>query len=189
MPPMSAAPILVFAAVSIFDGAGHLSSEAFEFVVPGVTRKEVDARLGKPSLSGKAEIPKGRIAPFEPSIILSDLPFGTRPRGPYETETVTSYEYSSDVRPSERATITFRADTVWYAELPPRASERTRAEIERRYGPGVEVTTVQKGTRHLPDWVTVYKWRSRGVAFLEGHAGVGTPRAIRHRVVFPPEGN
>jgi hypothetical protein len=178
---------LLVAAASIVGPDGYLSPEAFEFVRPGVTRKEVDARLGKPSLSGKAEIRKGRIAPFEHSIILSDLPFGTRPRGPYETETVTSYEYSSDVRPSERATITFRADTVWYAELPPRAFERTRAEIERRYGPGVEVTTVQKGTRHLPDWVTVYKWGSHGIAFLEGHAGVGTPRAIRHRVVFPPE--
>jgi hypothetical protein len=184
---MSAVPILALAVVSLFDAAGHLSPEAFEFVVPGLTRKEVDRRLGKPSLSGKAEIRKGRIAPFEHSIILSDLPLGPRPRGPYETETVTYYEYSSDVRPSERATITFRADTVWYAELPPRASERSRAEIERRYGPGVEVATVQQGTRHLPDWVTVYKWRTHGIAFLEGHAGVGTPRAIRHRVVFPPE--
>jgi hypothetical protein len=183
------APILLVAAAAIVGADGYLSPEAFEFVMPGVTRHEVDRRLGKPALSGKAEIPKGRIAPFENSIFLSDLPFGTRSRGPYETETVTSYEYSSDIRPSERATITFRGDTVWYAELPPRTSERSRVEIERRYGPGVEVTTVQKGTRHLPDWVTVYKWRSQGVAFLEGHVGVGTPRAIRHRVVFPPEGN
>lgn len=177
------APVLLVAAAAIVGADGYLSPEAFEFVLPGVTRKEVDRRLGGPWVSSPSIVVSGQIDLFVDSLSPQKGPGGP----PYETEDVHYYEYRPDAHVSQFARIVFRGREVWYAQLPPRVGERSRTEVESRYGPAPDVTVLRAGSRHLPKRYNVHRWPARGLAFVEDLGAANDPRgAITHRVVFPP---
>lgn len=159
------------------DATGHLSPMAFEFVVPGVRRGEVDKRLGKPYISSPSVVVQGRI-----DLFLDEAPTEqSKPqRAPQPTEDVHYYDYRPDKFPSEHARIVFRGDKIWYAMLPPLNGEKTRAEIMTRYGNVFEEQKVHRRDGHIRS-VDVILWlRKKGLAFVEKPG-----RGIIYRVVFP----
>lgn len=159
------------------DANGHLSPMAFEFVVPGVRRGEVDKRLGKPYISSTSVVVQGQI-----DLFLDDAPTkqSDPPRAPQPTEEVRYYDYRPDKFPSEHARIVFRGDKIWYAMLPPLHGEKTRAEIMARYGHVFEEQKVHRRDGHILS-VDVILWLSKkGLAFVEKPS-----RGITYRVVFP----
>lgn len=159
---------------------GHLDAAAFEFVKPGVTRAEVDRRLGKPWVSSPSVVIAGTIDLFVDEVPVDG---GGGPRKPQPTEDVHYYEYRPDAHPSEFARIVFKAKgTVWYAMLPPRPDEKTLEEAKTRYGPDFVTRTIQKKAGHLVWVLTIHRLPEIGVGFLEE-----ARRGLTHRLVFPPE--
>jgi hypothetical protein len=160
------------------DAAGHLSPAAFEFVMPGVTRREVDKRLGKPYVSSGSVVVQGRIDLFvdEPRM---------QPPGngkPQLTEEVRYYDYRPRGHASEFARIVFRGDKIWYAMLPAHSAQATRAGVIATYGNVFEEQKLHRKDGHVLT-VDVILWlRKKGLAFIE-KPGEG----ITHRVVFPAE--
>jgi hypothetical protein len=160
------------------DATGHLSPTAFEFVMPGVRRDEVDKRLGKPYVSSDSVVVRGQIDFFVGSTIVQP-PDEKMPR-PWPMEDVHYYEYRPEQHSSEFARIVFRQDTVWYAMLPPQSGEGTREEVIAHYGNVFEEDKVHHRSGHILS-VNVILWlRKNGLAFIE-KPGQG----ITHRVVFP----
>jgi hypothetical protein len=157
---------------------GHLDAAAFEFVKPGVPRKEVDKRLGAPWVSSPSVVIAGEIDLFVDAVPLFD-----GPRKPRPTEDVHYYEYRPDDHPSEFARIVFKAKgTVWYAQLPLRPGESTLEEAKARYGPAFVTTTSERRTGHLVTVLSVHRLPELGVGFVEVR-----PHGLTHRLVFPPE--
>jgi hypothetical protein len=161
------------------DVTGHLSPTAFQFVVPGVSRSEVDRRLGKPYMSSISVVAKGRI-----DLFVDEIPSepSNPQRAPQPTEDVHYYDYRPASFVSEYARIVFRRDKVWYAMLPPQSGEKTRVEIIAHYGNVFEEDKVHRRSGHILS-VDVILWlRKNGLAFVEKPS-----RGITHRVVFPVE--
>lgn len=160
------------------DASGHLSPTAFDFVVPGVRRGEVDKRLGKPYVSSISLVAQGQIDLF---LDAAPTVHSNRQHAPQPTEDVHYYDYRPDEFSSEYARIVFRNDNIWYAMLPVH-DERTRGEVIARYGNIFEEQKVQRRRGHVLS-VDVILWlRKKGLAFVE-KPGQG----ITHRVVFPAE--
>lgn len=160
------------------DATGHLSPTAFEFVVPGVRRGEVDKRLGKPYISSPSVVVRGRIDLFVDELTMQPPGKGK----PQPTEEVHYYDYRPMQHSSEFARIVFRGDKIWYAMLPPHSGERTRGEVIAYYGNVFEEQKVHRRHGHVLS-VDVILWlRKKGLAFIE-KPGQG----ITHRVVFPAE--
>jgi hypothetical protein len=157
---------------------GHLDPAAFELVVPGVSRAEVDERLGEPYLSSSAVVVAGEI-----DLFVDEITFGPRSGGrPRPTEDVHFYDYRPDAHPSEFARIVFRKDRVWYALLPPRAGEATLESARALHGRDFETTTVQHGSRHVRWTTRIHRIPALGVGVVEW-----SQRGVTHRLVFPPE--
>lgn len=167
--------LVLLAAASFLDPKGHLSPAAFDFVEPGVTRAEVERRLGKPWVSSETVIAKGEI-----DLFVDQLPPRRPNAKPRETETVRYYEYRPEDHPLEYARIVFRGDRVWYAQLPPQTTERTPKDLLGRYGPVFVENRFERSTGDLVRKYVIHRIPDRGLAFVE-HGG-----AITHRVVFPP---
>ena len=161
------------------DANGHLSPAAFEFVVPGVRRGEVDKRLGKPYISSASVVMQGQI-----DLFLANAPTEqSKPqRAPQPSEDVHYYDYRPDKFPLEYARIVFRGDQIWYAMLPPLNGEKARAQIMVRYGTVFDEQKVHRRNGHILS-VDVILWlRKKGLAFVEKPG-----RGITHRVVFPAQ--
>ena len=171
------AVVLLAAAATFVDSTGHLSPAAFDFVKPGVTRAEVDKRLGAPFISSESVVTKGQI-----DLFVDEPPTQESSRAPVETEDVHFYEYRPEKFPLEFVRIVFRGDAVWYAQLPPQSSERTKKDLLGRYGAdSFKLTNVERGPAHLRRTVTIYRIPQKGIAF------VASGNTVTHRVVFPPE--
>jgi hypothetical protein len=175
-----AGSLLAAAASGPVAADGHLDAAAFEFVKPGVTRAEVDRRLGKPWVSSPSVVVAGII-----DLFVDEVPLGGDggPRKPQPTEDVHYYEYRPDAHPSEFARIVFKAKgTVWYAMLPSPPGEKTFEEAKARYGPDFVTTTIQRKTGHLVWVFKTHRLPEIGVGFVEEPR-----RGLTHRLVFPPE--
>lgn len=159
------------------DATGHLSPTAFDFVVPGMARGEVDRRLGRPYISSVSVVAVGRIDLFADELV--QLPGNDKPQ---PTEEVRYYDYRPRQHSSEFARIVFRGERVWYAMLPTQSGARTREEVIAYYGNVFEEQKVHRRRGHILS-VDVILWlRKRGLAFVE-KPGQG----LTHRVVFPAE--
>lgn len=169
--------LALLAASAIADAKGHLSPAAFEFVKPGVTRAQVDERLGTPFVSSIGVVAKGEIDLFVDELPPPPKP-GARRR---ETEPIHYYEFRTEKFPLEFARIVFRGDTVWYAQLPPKATERTRQAILERYGAAFKESVIERNQGNIARKYSVHRLPAKGLAFVE-HGG-----KITHRVVFPAE--
>lgn len=159
------------------DATGHLSPTAFEFVLPGVRRGEVDRRLGKPYISSSSVVVKGQIDLFVDALT-AQRSEGDKPR---PTEDVHYYEYRPRQHSSEFARIVFRGDNIWYAMLPPHSGERTRGNLIAYHGDEFEEQKLHRG-RHVLSVDVILWFRKKGLAFIEKPG-----RGITHRVVFPAE--
>jgi hypothetical protein len=162
------------------DETGHLNPAGFDFVKPGVTRAEVDKRLGKPYVSSPSVVVKGQIDLFVDEAPTEE---SNPQRAPQPTEDVHYYEYRPDKFGSEYARIVFRKDNkVWYAMLPPHSGEKTREEVIARYGNVFEEQKIHRRSGHILSVEVILWLRKKGLAFIE-KPGQG----ITHRVVFPVE--
>jgi hypothetical protein len=171
----------IFAAVSTgaIDENGHLNPAAFDFVKPGVTRAEVDKRLGNPYVSSVSVVAADRI-----DLFLDEAPTkASNPkRAPQPTEDVNYYDYRPDKFPSEYARIVFRKDKVWYAMLPPKSLDTSVEKAQARYGKPFVTSKIQKANGHILFVVMVHCIPDLGVGLVEV-PGAG----ITHRLVFPPD--
>jgi hypothetical protein len=79
------------------DDAGHLDPAAFAFVEPGVSRAEVDRRLGPPYISSPSVVAAGEIDLFIDGVSIGS----SRGRQPRQTEEVHYYDYRPDAHPSK----------------------------------------------------------------------------------------
>jgi hypothetical protein len=84
--------------------------------------------------------------------------------------------------PSELARIVFRQDKVWYALLPPRASEATLESARALYGRDFVTNTVRRQSGHLIFVTRIHRIPELGVGVVEWSA-----KGVTHRLVFPPE--
>lgn len=165
---------------AVDDETGHLSPAAFDFVMPGVTRTEVDQRLGPPFVSSESVVAAGRIDLFVDQAP-TDEP--AKKRAPVAMEDVHYYEYRPEKFPSEFARIVFRHDgTVWYAMLPPKATDATVDKAHARYGKPFVKNKIQKRDGHVLSVTVVHRIPELGVGLIEVPS-----RGVTHRLVFPPE--
>lgn len=165
---------------AVDDETGHLNAAAFDFVKPGVSRADVDQRLGTPYVSSESVVAAGRIDLFVDQAPTEEP---TKKRAPVATEDVHFYEYRPDKFPSEFARIVFRQDgTVWYAMLPPKATEATVEKAEARYGAPFVKTKIHKKDGHIRSVTVIHRIPDLGVGLVEVPG-----RGITHRLVFPPE--
>jgi hypothetical protein len=158
---------------------GHLSPALFDFVKPGVTRAEVDKRLGDPYVSSVSVVVADRI-----DLFLDEAPTeeSNPQRAPQPTEGVHYYDYRPDKFPSEYARIVFRKDKVWYAMLPPKSLDTSVEQAQARYGKPFVTNKIHKADGHILSVIVVHRIPDLGVGLVEVPG-----RGITHRLVFPPE--
>lgn len=157
----------------------HLNTVAFEFIKPGVTRAEVDKRLGEPYVSSISVVIANHIDLFVDEAPSADA---SPAKIAQPTENVHYYEYRPDKFPSEYARIVFRKGKVWYAMLPLRPSEMSVDKAEQRYGKKFIASKLQKKAGHLLSVMNIYRLPDKGVGLVEVPG-----RGMTHRLVFPPE--
>lgn len=87
----------LLAATGAIDETGHLNPAAFDFVKPGVSRADVDQRLGTPYVSSESVVAAGRIDLFADQAP-TEKP--TKKHAPVVTEDVHFYEYCPHKFPS-----------------------------------------------------------------------------------------